>query len=465
MHEGKRAMKITLLGHAAVLVELAGATCLMDPVFFDPFEEGAVVSCPRRTTHPERLPPIDILVVSHRHPDHFDIPSLARVPRDCEAICPADPLIVYALRRLGFERVQPVHPMGEIRGADFELFPTASQVKGVREFGMVFHDASGTFWNQVDSFLSPGTIGAVRERYGRVELLFAMYASQNFDFFDSLSACFPHGTHRANLETVLRIGPSLAVPGSAGFRFHGDHAWLNAHLFPVSRERFVADLTRLAPALPTRIVNPGDVLELADGIVRCHDAASRLAEMETDDTALIRFDPTAPIPALTDPDPEGYGRQRLQGKCDRFLCEGLAGYLREGYASDEPVVRAYREHRVRYAIELVYPDGEESWHCFRFDGTAPRLGSGGGAAPQADLVHRIAASALVSWLERRKSFFFVRGYSRRHGTVYRLERAGEQVALEPVPLPDLLIHYVLNVSEGSEEAAKRRVDLAIEALG
>ena len=80
-------------------------------------------------------------------------------------------------------------------------------------------------------------------------------------------------------------------------------------------------------------------------------------------------------------------------------------------------------------------------------------------------MHRIAASALVSWLERRKSFFFVRGYSRRHGTVYRLERAGEQVALEPVPLSDLLIHYVLNVSEGSEEAAKRRVDLAIEALG
>ena len=208
-------MRVTLLGHAAVLVELAGATCLMDPVFFDPFEEGAVVSCPRRRTHPERLPPIDLLVVSHRHPDHFDIPSLARVPRDCEAICPADPLIVYALRRLGFERIHPVHPMGEIRGADFELFPTASQVTGVREFGMVFHDASGTCWNQVDSILSPATIAAVLGRYGRVALLFAMYASQNFDFFDSLSARFPHETHRANLETVLPIGPGLAVPGSA----------------------------------------------------------------------------------------------------------------------------------------------------------------------------------------------------------------------------------------------------------
>ena len=40
-------VRITLLGHAALLVEVDGATCLMDPVFFDPFEEGTVVSCPR----------------------------------------------------------------------------------------------------------------------------------------------------------------------------------------------------------------------------------------------------------------------------------------------------------------------------------------------------------------------------------------------------------------------------------
>ena len=129
------------------------------------------------------------------------------------------------------------------------------------------------------------------------------------------------------------------------------------------------------------------------------------------------------------------------------------------------MVRAYREHRVCYAVALVFPGGEERWHCFQFDEMAPRLASGNATAPEADLVHRIAASALVGWMERRKSLFYVRGYSRRHGTIYRLARAGKQVALEPVPLPDLLMHFVLNVSEGSEDAAKRRVDLAIEALG
>jgi UDP-MurNAc hydroxylase len=60
-------MRITLIGHASILVEMADAVCLMDPVFFDPFEEGAVTACPKRTVQPEKLPSIDLLVVSHRH--------------------------------------------------------------------------------------------------------------------------------------------------------------------------------------------------------------------------------------------------------------------------------------------------------------------------------------------------------------------------------------------------------------
>ena len=176
-------MKVTTLGHASVLVEMNGTVCLMDPIFFDPFEEGAIISCPKRVVYPERLPPVDILIISHRHPDHFDIRSLAEVSRSCDAICPADPLIIYGLKKLGFKRIHPVEPMGEIASADFEIYPTRSEVDSVREFGMVFKDESGVFWNQVDSSLSGVTIATIRGRFGRPDLLFAMYASQNFEFF------------------------------------------------------------------------------------------------------------------------------------------------------------------------------------------------------------------------------------------------------------------------------------------
>ena len=42
-----------------------------------------------------------------------------------------------------------------------------------------------------------------------------MYASQNFDFFDSLESEFPREAHLRNLENALRIGPRLLVPASA----------------------------------------------------------------------------------------------------------------------------------------------------------------------------------------------------------------------------------------------------------
>ena len=458
------AMKVTLLGHASVLVEMEGATCLMDPIFFDPFEEGAVVSCPKRVVHLARLPPVDTLIVSHRHPDHFDLPSLAQVQRDCDVIIPADPLIVYALEKLGFHRIHPVHPMGPILSERFELYPTKSEARGVREFGMVFKDASGCFWNQVDSFLSVETVEAVKYRFGTIDLLFAMYASQNFEYFEGRSTEFPHETHRENLEIALRIDPRMATPGSAGFRFAADRAWLNSFVFPISRERFVADLSKLGFCGTTQIMNPGDVFNINGGNVAHLPGASAVAELIADDTNKIRFDPTAPVPDLLDPNPDGASRASLVEIIDSFIAEGINAYARAGYQNDDRLIGLYRGHRVRYAIAVVLPDGEANWYRFEFGPEDLSLVAGAEASVPADLVHRIAASALAGWIEHSKSFFYVRAYSRRSGTVYDLAAVGHQVRLERRPLPDLLMHYLLNVMEGSQIAARRQVDLELEAI-
>src|SRR5262249_28526838 len=158
-----RAMKVTLLGHACVLVEMDGARCLMDPVFEDPFEEGTVVSCPRRAVHLDALPPIDVLIISHSHLDHFDIPSLARLPGSCHVVCRKDRVIVHALKELGFSQLHETAPMTKMELGGYELMTTHSNVTNVVEFGMVFKDRSGTFWNQVDTVLAPGTIKTVKE--------------------------------------------------------------------------------------------------------------------------------------------------------------------------------------------------------------------------------------------------------------------------------------------------------------
>src|SRR5262249_9006090 len=148
---GRNAMEVTLLGHASTFIKMGKTRCLMDPVFQDPFEDTAVVSCPRRTIALDEIPPVELLVISHAHLDHFDIPSLAhlaRTSKKADVLCPKDKTIVYALERLGFTNVHPEDSMRHFRFGDYELVTTHSFVSNVIEFGVIFKDKTGTFWNQ-----------------------------------------------------------------------------------------------------------------------------------------------------------------------------------------------------------------------------------------------------------------------------------------------------------------------------
>jgi L-ascorbate metabolism protein UlaG (beta-lactamase superfamily) len=452
-------VKVTLLGHASVLVELDGARCLMDPVFQDPFEEGTVVSCPRRAIHESELPPIDVLILSHGHLDHFDIPTLARLPRDCNVICPKDRAISYAMKELGFTRVHETAPMARMVFPTYELMTTHSHVTNVVEIGMIFKDRSGSFWNQVDTVLAPETIKSVNGLLGRVDLLFAMHASQNFGFFESRSTGFPFEMHAMNLQSALDVHPRAVVPGAAGFRFSGAVEWCNAFLFPMSRERFVADLAALAadPGLATFIANPGDVFEVDSGKVTHHPAASKLATMLEDDTARLRFDPTAPVPPLTDPNPDNHSREMLIEAVDTCV-EGFFAFLRQAYSDGDALVAEHRKLRAGYAVGAVFPDGSERWYRAQLDDSAPRFeGPSPGVAP-ADTVHRIAASVLHAWAAREKSYYYFRAYSRKFTTLYASAKAGDKVTVEPRPLEDLLGYYLQRKAKGADMALKVRLD-------
>ncbi|MEK7878593.1 MAG: MBL fold metallo-hydrolase, partial [candidate division NC10 bacterium] len=450
-------MRVTLIGHASLLFETRGGTLLMDPVFFDPFEGGAVVSCPERLVDLEKLPEIDYLVVSHRHPDHLDIPSLARVPLDCRVLCPPDPLVLYALARLGFTRVSPLEPRRLLSAADLQLFPTRSEEPGVREFGLVVSDGSGVVWNQVDTLLSLATIQEVIARFGTVDLLFARYASQNFEFFESRTTAFPYEEHQLNLETALAIRPRVVAPGSAGFKFAGDHAWLNRYLFPVSRERFLADLNRLGSEIRWVVLRPGDVVEVEEGTVEVRPGASSFCRMIRDDTELLRFDPAAPIPPLHDPNPTGYSEEEMARTIAACL-EGLHRYAVEHAGKRLSLADRYRRAGAVYEVTVVFPDKTRRWQL-DFQRDPPELQVEGKA--EADVVHRIAASALTDWARRRRGYFYTRAYSRRFSTLYRLWGDEAGVEVRPFSLPDLLIYYLLNVADDADEAAKRRIDIEI----
>jgi len=454
-------MRVTLIGHATVLVELDGATILMDPVFQDPFEDGAVEACPSRQVFVDKLPKPDKIIISHSHLDHFDVPSLAQLPRDCEVLCPQDPTIPHVLHELGFEKVTSLEPGTSVPVGNGELLTTFSNID-VIEFGVVFKDGSGTFWNEVDTVVTPSTIEFVKMQMGPIDLLFSVFACQNLTFFGSMRAGYPLDISRKNLANVRQIAPKLCVPGSAGFRFTGELAWTNPFVFPISRRHFLSDLARVAPDVPTAIANPGDMFEIAGHAVKHSPGASPVARMIEDDTHLIDFDATAPIPPLTDTNIVGYPIDVIERQVEETL-SGMVEFIRSAYASAErdPLVEECRRGRSSHGIGVLFPDGRERWVRIDFGPDEPRIARGEGALHDVTTLHRIAASILAARARYEKSYVYYRGFSRFSHTQLGTLVQGNVVS-ESKELPDVLSYYLANKAAGAERAAFKRLDLQLE---
>src|SRR5687767_9529456 len=78
-------LRVTFVNHTTVLLQTQGVNILTDPIWS---ERCGPVSWfgPRRVRPPgirfEDLPPIDIVLLSHNHYDHCDLPTLKRLTRD-----------------------------------------------------------------------------------------------------------------------------------------------------------------------------------------------------------------------------------------------------------------------------------------------------------------------------------------------------------------------------------------------
>jgi L-ascorbate metabolism protein UlaG (beta-lactamase superfamily) len=87
-------LRLTMVGHATLLIQTGGLNILTDPVWSDRASPVGFAG-PRRVNAPgipfDRLPPIDLVLVSHNHYDHLDVATL----RDLQVA--HDPLVVTPL--------------------------------------------------------------------------------------------------------------------------------------------------------------------------------------------------------------------------------------------------------------------------------------------------------------------------------------------------------------------------------
>jgi L-ascorbate metabolism protein UlaG (beta-lactamase superfamily) len=97
-------MKITMLGHATLLIELGGKRVLTDPWLTDPLYMGQLQH--REPFKPKKLPELDLILVSHGHEDHFDPKTVSKISKNT-------PVVIFkpcekSARKAGFKKIHPV---------------------------------------------------------------------------------------------------------------------------------------------------------------------------------------------------------------------------------------------------------------------------------------------------------------------------------------------------------------------
>lgn len=109
----KRPASLSYVGHATVLIELDGVRLLTDPVLrsrIGPLRREALVPSGGSPGAP------DLVLVSHLHRDHADLPSLRRLGRSIRLVCPEGTGRFFA--KHGFTAVEELAPGRSIEVGD-----------------------------------------------------------------------------------------------------------------------------------------------------------------------------------------------------------------------------------------------------------------------------------------------------------------------------------------------------------
>jgi L-ascorbate metabolism protein UlaG (beta-lactamase superfamily) len=243
---------VTRVAHASVLLDFDGVRVLTDPWFTQKwhFHQGEPLGMALAD-----LPPLDLIVATHAHYDHFDIDALAAYPhKDVPFLVGPD--MADAARRAGFTNVHELVPEQVWRHGPLTVTGVAARHK-VPELTFMIQAKGRTVYFGGDTLLIP-ELRELPKRFPDIDL--ALLSVNGLSVMGR--PVVMSAEEAAELAQVLRA--KVAVP--IHYRFIG--SWFT-DTFILSRngtpERFVAATKRMAPNVQVRVLDPGQKLFIDRG--------------------------------------------------------------------------------------------------------------------------------------------------------------------------------------------------------
>jgi len=393
----------------------------MDPVLWDPHQEDLFDVFPRREVLVDRLPECDVLIISHRHLDHFDIRSLANLPKNMQVFIPDDPLIGEYLQKLGYKKVKPLSDFCEVKLGKTRLLTTRSENR-VPEFGIVFADEEAVIWNQVDTVVEPRTVERVRSRFTDIDLLIASWQPMLEDSFQmNRSISFPYERYGQILYNIGMAAPRALVPGANAFCYRGAASWLNRMVFPMSRERFLHDVKIASPNVGGNAYpfDPGDVITVSQG--SCERGGDRCPFVKPlgGDQEALSFSPVTLDGRLIDENPDHVGEEEMECAITMMLEAELSELLEAKRA----LLKEHIAWGIIYQLEVTLPGKKLNWFV---DFNQSRLYFKQGRHPLANVFACMTGSGLYGLITRSKGWDYsiLGGYFRSFRAAYEVTPRG-----------------------------------------
>jgi L-ascorbate metabolism protein UlaG (beta-lactamase superfamily) len=247
-------MRVTLVGHATVLIELDGVRLLTDPLLRT---RRIFLRADRSASEPQWSERVDAVLLSHFHRDHYDPGSLRLLDPDTLVVGP--PGTAKRVSRLGFGNVAELRP-GESTGVgDVTVRATEARhgriPRPFRPLALGFLVlGSARLYFAGDTDLFPGLADLAPEELDLALLPVGGWGPR-------LGAGHLDPLRAAQAADLIR--PRVAVPIHWGFLRPLGTGRLNPRYLTHPGAQFARFAAGLAPGVEVRVLEPGETLEVA----------------------------------------------------------------------------------------------------------------------------------------------------------------------------------------------------------